>query len=104
LDLPDELVNNLKRHGVSPQSLKDMTPARLRAVLEQHKEISKDLIDKVLAPQVNTRGRNILVISLSLIVLAAVLGVLFLWKPETKRDSANIANSQNTQIAQGGAN
>jgi hypothetical protein len=96
LDLSTDIIINLKKHGIESNDIKDLTPARLREVLSRHKDISQDLISKVLAPQVEHRNRNVLIVSILLVILAAILGTIYLI---VERNRSN--NTNNTTLGNG---
>jgi len=75
LRLTPELVNALKNHGITPDVLAGFTPEQAGEYLKQQGHLSAVLIDRVMRPDITAEHRTVLVVSISLVVLAVVLGL-----------------------------
>ncbi|MCP4346716.1 MAG: hypothetical protein GY795_14460 [Desulfobacterales bacterium] len=75
LTLTTEHIDSLKRHGIDAKALQNLSPKKIKQMLESHENISKDMIEKVISVQTRSQGKTVFYISIALIFLALVFGV-----------------------------
>ena len=98
VDLSPAVIEKLKKSGLDPQTLKSVSPVRLRTYLAQHTDISKSLITEILGPQARARGRVLTIISIGLLILAGVLGLVYLLTGSQNAQGTKVQGNEIGQV------
>lgn len=73
LSLTKDIVEALKSHGITPETLSQLSPDNIADYLKSQHGISQEIINKIIYAETQSKGKMLFAVSIGLILLAAMI-------------------------------
>ena len=75
-----EIINSLKSTNLKPADFKDLSPSKVRLLLEHELDISKQIINQGVKTEINRNAKLLIIVTIGLLLCAIVFGCLLVFK------------------------